>query len=335
MGTILFGIIYINKKLVHVIVKNIFAGSISLDDSENWMGGKSYEDLKYAETSKSQYMNLYVPDGLDPMPLIILVHGGGFVYNDCESRQAQFMYRYFRDQGYACASINYRLSGEAGFPAAIEDVKAAVRFLRANAGQYGYDPEKFVIWGESAGGYLATMAAVTDEEFSDLPFIGEDKLSSKVSGEVSALVNFYGVIDFDYMEEDFKNAGIPSWVRVIANYPLNRNLKGYQSIEDYWLRKSIDGMTKEELQLISPRYYLEKNYNCGLKVLIQHGDVDITVPYLQSERLADTFTEVLGQEKVTYQLIPGYKHGDDKYYSDKELGRVKAYLDEVFANKEE
>lgn len=330
--SILTGIIYINRKLVAIIARNIFAGTISLDTSEIWENGNSYEGVQYAEISNSQYLNLYVPYEKEPMPLFILVHGGGFIYNDCESRQAQFMYRYFRDQGYACASVNYRLSDEAGYPAAIEDVKAAVRYLRANAEKYGYDGESFAIWGESAGGYLATMAAVTYEEYSSLPFMGENLLNKPISGKVSALVNFYGVIDFNLITQDFKAANIPGWLRTLAYIPFRKDLRGYKSIEDMWLRKPISQLTEEESKSLSPRYYINKNMSeeTDLKVLIHHGDADITVPYIQSERLADSLTYKLGAENVTYKLISGYKHGDDKFYTKEELGKIKVYLDQVF-----
>ena len=92
-----------------------------------WTGGKSYKNVQYSEVSASDYLNLYVPDDDNPPPLLVLVHGGGFVTNDCESRQAQLMYQYFRDHGWACATVNYRLAQEAFFPAAVEDVKCAVR----------------------------------------------------------------------------------------------------------------------------------------------------------------------------------------------------------------
>ena len=82
---------------------------------------------------------------------------GGFVYNDSQSRQAQLMYRYFRDHGYACASVNYRLAQEAAFPAGVEDVKSAIRFLRANAEKYGYDPERFAIWESQLGVFISDL----------------------------------------------------------------------------------------------------------------------------------------------------------------------------------
>lgn len=144
---VLAAILAAYHETVRVVCCNLFAGSERLDTSENWDGGKSYEFVPYTSLSQAQYLHLYVPEKEDPMPLLVLIHGGGFYFNDNESRQAQFMYRYFRDHGYACASINYRLGDEAGYPAALEDVKAAIRFLRGNADRYGYDAEKIALWG--------------------------------------------------------------------------------------------------------------------------------------------------------------------------------------------
>jgi len=143
-----------------VIWHNATAFNLPMN-TDPWTDGQELTRISYAEDSDSQYLDLYLPEGEEKPPLFVLVHGGGFVFGDSQTRQVQWMYRYFRDHGYACATVNYRLAQEAAYPAAVEDVKAAVRFLRANAGVYGYDADKIAIWGESAGGYLATMAAVT------------------------------------------------------------------------------------------------------------------------------------------------------------------------------
>lgn len=318
--------------LVNVIWQNLMSPAIKMN-TQVWTGGTSWEHVSYSEVSDADYLNLYVPDSEKPMPLLVLVHGGGFITNDCESRQAQFMYRYFRQQGYACASINYRLSTEAPYPAALEDVKAAVRFLRANAGAYGYDADRIAIWGESAGGYLASMAAVTnDEEFAGVPFIGEEELAEPVSASVSVLLDYYGIIEFDKREEDFKEQGIPQWLLTISDLPLNRNLQGFDSVTDLWLRKSVKTCTEEELRQTNAGYYLEKNFDAdsSLHVLTVHGDADLSVPYAQSERLAAAAVLALGQDKVTYRLIENYKHADDRFFTEEELASVKQYLDNIF-----
>ena len=112
-----------------------------------WRGGYTYWHLPYARGASSQWLNLYVPASVEPVPLLVLVHGGGFVINDAESHQVQLFYRYFREKGYACATINYRLAGEAPYPAALEDVKAALRFLGQHGDQYGYDTRRVALWG--------------------------------------------------------------------------------------------------------------------------------------------------------------------------------------------
>ncbi len=328
-----------------MVWQNLTAPTLEMDTSD-WTGGVSYEGLPYSDVSDSDYLNLYVPDDEEPMPLIILVHGGGFVSNDCESRQAQFMYRYFRQQGYACASVNYRLAQEAGYPAALEDVKAAIRFLRANAATYGYDPDSFVIWGESAGGYLATMAAVTnDEEFSGVSFIGEDELDEPVSARVSGLIDFYGCIDFHLAASDFQALGIPSVVFDIANYWEASYLSGtgFDEVHDYWLGTEVEVCSEDELARYSARYYIEENWETvqNLNVLIWHGTADITVAETQSERLYQAFlsgtyqadgswSEGEARSNVTLQTFEGYMHADDRFYTDESLANIVQYLEALF-----
>ena len=76
------GILGYNHEAVRVVFHNVYAPSVKLDDSSKWNGGKAYEKLPYSEASENDYLDLYVPDSEEPMPLIILVHGGGFVYNE-------------------------------------------------------------------------------------------------------------------------------------------------------------------------------------------------------------------------------------------------------------
>lgn len=330
----LLGAVY--HETVRVIWCNLTAPKLAIDTSDSWEGGASYERLRYADVSENDYMNLYVPDSDEPMPLFVLIHGGGFVFNDCESRQAQFMYRYFRDHGYACASVNYRLAQEAPFPGAVEDVKAAIRFLKANADTYGYDGEKIAVWGESAGGYLSVMAGVTgDEDFHHVKFIGEDDLAEPVTADVPVVVNFYGAAQMEAMVDDFEALGIPGAVRWAAGLWLKSALKdtGFEDVKSYWLRKDVNSCTEEERNQFDPYYFMEKNLNADsdLQMLIWHGDADLDVPYLQSKRMYETLGKKIGQDKVQLELFSGYKHADDRFYSEESLAAVREYLDNAFA----
>ena len=326
----------VNYKTVHIVFCNLTVPTYSLSESRDWNEGTTYWQVSYSDVSFSDYVNIYVPDSGETPPLYVIIHGGGFITNDAESKQAQLMYRYFRDHGFACATVNYRLAQEAAFPAAIEDCKAAIRFLRAHAGEYGYNADRIAVFGESAGGYLAVMCAVTnDEEFNDLPFIGQDE-TGDVSAKVSVLVNYYGHLEKTGLDEDLRALKLPKIIYQIANSWISGDvLNGYEDIDSYWQRKNVSEMTQEELAVSDPYTYIEENLtkDSDLSVWIIHGDCDITVPYLQSERLNDRLVDLLGTNRVTYLLVPNMGHGSDPLYSDEQLGLLEAYLRDKLVEK--
>ncbi len=325
----LAAVLFANKTAVHMVFKNLTAMKIDMDESSEWSGGTAYLKVPYAELSENQYLDLYVPDTSSLPKLIVLVHGGGFIYNDSQSRQTQLMYRYFRDQGFACASVNYRLAQEAPFPGALSDVKAAVRYLRAHADDYGYDAEHIAIWGESAGGYLAVAASVTgDDEFCDVPYIGQQD-DTGVSAKIDLCIDYYGAVDLTPKYDDWKKLGVPRFVVDIANSWLHTDiLEGYPDVESFWLRKDVSVMSEEELAYFDIFHYIDENIDSGssMKFWISHGDCDITVPILQSERLCSTLAQRLGEENVIYHIVENAGHAGDIMYTDEELSLIRDYL---------
>ena len=339
VALVLVAVLFIYRDVFHIVYKNLVKVNLDMDESTDWKGGKSYVKVPYALDSENQYLDLYVPETAtnEDMPkLFVLVHGGGFIYNDSQSRQAQLMYRYFRDNGYACASVNYRLAQEAQFPGALSDVKAAVRFLRAHADEYGFDAEKIAIWGESAGGYLAVAATVTnDEEFMDVEYIGqkeyESRTGEKVSAKVDVCVDYYGAVELSMKDDDWKTLKIPSFVIDIANGWLHTDiLKGYPDVESFWLRKNTNELTEEEKSYSDIYTYVYENLSSDndVKFWIAHGDCDITVPILQSERLYDTLKDLIGEDNVVLNIVTGAGHAGDIMYTDEELSKVRSYLDD-------
>ena len=328
----------VNYKASYAVFRNLTARRLKLDENAFW-DGTVRERVPYANDSESQYLDLYIPEtGSDQEKprLFVMVHGGGFIANDSQSRQPVFMYQYFRDRGYACASVNYRLAQEAPFPAGLEDVKAAVRFLQSRAEEYGYDASRTVIWGESAGGYLAVTEAFSNEkEFMGVRYLGqdEDEAAGKFyTGEVAVLVDYYGAVDLGTTwgeGGDWKELGIPRAVIDIANSWIDKSaLEGYSSVEAYWLRKEIDEMSEEERNAFDPHWYLDENLSPESRpaVLIVHGDCDITVPYLQSKRLYDHLVRKIGEERTEFLLVPGMGHAADMLYSDEMLAKVDAFI---------
>ncbi len=109
-------------------------------------------------------MNMYFPKNTtEPTPLVIYIHGGGWIKGDKTSRVGMTDVPALLEAGFTVASLNYRLGPEYQFPVMLQDVKCAIRSFRANADQYNIDPNKIGLWGESAGGHLSSMIGLTDE----------------------------------------------------------------------------------------------------------------------------------------------------------------------------
>ena len=164
---------------------------------------KVSENVIYATQSPSQRLDLYMPKGVVKPPLVVWIHGGGFVFGDediMKFDEAAKLLEVFIKNGMAVASVNYRLAQESPFPAAGVDTKRAIRFLRANASKYGYDPKRFATGGDSAGGYLALMAAITGDKSS--PFDDATDPNRKTSAAVSVVMDLFGNVDFFEMAEN-------------------------------------------------------------------------------------------------------------------------------------
>ena len=150
-------------------------------------------DVVYSEgSSRPLKMHVLRPKAQpkEPLPVVVFVHGGGWF--EGHRNRGLGPLAHFAERGYLCASIEYRLSGEAKFPAQIEDVKEAIRFLRAKAKEFHLDPERIGVWGQSAGGHLAALLG-TSGEVKELEGAGGWR---KFSSRVQAVVDWNGPTDF-------------------------------------------------------------------------------------------------------------------------------------------
>ena len=153
-------------------------------------------DLAYVtHGSRGQTLDLYAPKKATGVPLIVWIHGGAFLFASKEGFPVEPVPLHLMLEGYAVASINYRLSPEAVFPAQLEDCKAAIRWLRAHADELGIDPTRIGVWGASAGGNLAALVGTTGSvrDFD----VGENL---DYSSRVQAVCDFYGPTDFLQMD---------------------------------------------------------------------------------------------------------------------------------------
>ena len=270
-------------------------------------------DIKYGSQSEAQKLDIYFPnEGKGPFPIIIAIHGGGFMQGDKTGTDLTAMIEGV-NHGYAVVAVNYRLSGEAIFPAAISDVKAAIRYVKANAEEYNLDSEKVVAWGGSAGGNLAALAGTSGDDDS---LNGENTENLEYSSEVQAVVDWYGQIDFLKLDEQFAESGITPKM-------------GERSSDDSPESKYIGGnitKNKEQVEKANPATYITKN---DPAFLIQHGTADPNVPTQQSIDFSEKLTEVLGDEKVELTLLEGAVHGGEPFNSEANLEEVFGFLERI------
>jgi acetyl esterase/lipase len=256
-------------------------------------GVDAYLDLEYVENGHvRQRLDLYVPEKpAGPLPLIVWVHGGGWSGGSKASPTALPL----TARGFAVASIEYRLSQHAVFPAQIEDCKAAVRWLRANAGTYDLDPQRFGAWGSSAGGHLVALLG-TAGDAKELE--GRNGHLDQTS-RVQAVVDWFGPTDFLRMRGTHDQAGSPE-SRLIGG-PIQQN--------------------KEKAHRANPIAYISPSTP---PFLIMHGTGDRAVPFEQSELLAAEL-KIAGVE-VTLVPLPGAQHGDPMFWSAPNMRRVEEFL---------
>jgi acetyl esterase/lipase len=169
--------------------------------------GETLTDITYCAPDNSpQVMDIYVPDAGGPWPVLVYVHGGAWMRGDKAEPMMSLFARSMTAQGYLVASINYRLYPAGQFPAMIQDVKCAVRFLRANAAEYNLDPERVGAVGVSAGGHLVSLLGTTDA--STGWDVGE---YLEQSSRVQAVIAMAGVMD---LSRNFPNADIEAMKHV-------------------------------------------------------------------------------------------------------------------------
>ena len=258
------------------------ACGISYHCVSDWYEG-TFRDLK---------MNLIFPkhrENHSKQPAIIWICGGAFSAVNEDVWMPEMVE--FARMGYTMASIEYRTSNKASFPAPLIDAKAAVRYLKAHADRFCINPDHIFVMGESAGGTLASLVGVTgdDKEFEQGDYLSAD---SKVAG----VIDFYGLSDLLTMSLE-PNDAVPSWTLEAflgSNYGL------------------------EQAKRASAVNYINENTP---PFLILHGDADPLVPWQQSEELYETLHN--NGVDASFYTIRGAGHGEDRFYQPE----VKAIID--------
>jgi acetyl esterase/lipase len=276
---------------------------------------RKWLDLPYASLSAAQKLDLYLPEeGDGPFPLIFHIHGGAFEMGD---KRDSYLSSYLRalDRGYAVASVNYRLSGEAVFPAAVMDLKAALRWLRANHRAYLLDGERIAACGGSAGGNLAAMLALTPRvralEDCDLGNGG-------YRCDVQAAVDMFGPTDFLAMKGQLAADGLGP-----AEWDEN------DMPETRYLGAPISSVPDKVAQA-NPMTYIHPEMP---PLLIQHGRIDHLVSVRQSMSFVEALRKAVPAERFEFDILEGADHGDPLFETEANMERIFAFLDRYLKEK--
>lgn len=256
-------------------------------------------DIPYCSQSPLQVLDLYLPENAPmPYPLIIHIHGGAFANGNQREDNVIPMLRGLK-RGYAVASIQYRRSREALFPAQVWDAKAAVRFLRSNAARWNLDPERFAVWGPSSGGWLSAMTALTP---GNPAFTDPSQGNAGVSETVQAVIDWCGPCGgFLEMDQAFRRSGLGVSDHDQADSPESRFL-GRQITE-----------VPELCRMACPCTYVSPEMP---PVCIVHGGSDQVVPVEQSVTFARAIQDTAGDCRVELHIVEGKLHHGDPWYHE-------------------
>ncbi len=274
----------------------IASGSICHDDLSA-AEAKTIRNLEFAEVDgHSLKLDLYLATEEDS-PLVVWIHGGGWRNG---SKDRCFV-TWLTDHGYSVASISYRLTDKATFPAQIHDCKGAVRWLRANADKYGYSTDRIAVAGSSAGGHLAALLGTTVDVEELEGTVGSH---SDQSSRVDVIVDYYGPTDFILRTktQPHKTVKKGAPVALLLGGPVNE---------------------KTELaRLASPVFHVTSD---DPPLLIFHGKKDKTVLFPQSERIVDAYKKV--NRPVTLHVLEDAGHGGNEFFRGSARNHLVNFLE--------
>lgn len=260
--------------------------------------GKVIRDVQFASSGEAPLLlDLYLPEGKAAVGLIVWVHGGAWRAGSRATVDLADM----TSRGWAVASVDYRLSPVARFPAQVHDIKAAIRYLRAHAARHGYPASRFVIAGSSAGGHLAALVGVSNGQAELEGAVGSER---QVSSDVQAIVSLYGASNLTSILAQSTPHGLS--VRV----PALELLLGARP-----------DAVPELARLASPVFHVGPSEP---PLLMLHGDQDLQMPINQSHELEGVYRR--HGRPVRLVVVHGSGHGGSAFTEPAKLALIDEFL---------
>lgn len=260
------------------------------------------QDVAYGSGPR-QVMDITMPRGTSPAPVVVMIHGGAFRMGD---KTDLSVWPEILDAGIAVARVNYRLSDTDPWPAQGEDCLAAIVHLQRVGAELGLDPSRIVLLGHSAGAFLAVSTALSLVEVGLRP---------------RGVVSLYGPMDFSTMDQDMATLGRTAAMGTTdaADSPESQ-LLGYPIGENRAAARSV-----------GPIGRLDRLREPLPPILIRHGDADPMIADLQAKRLREAWIAADPDARVDYKLVPGAGHGGSEFEADPVRSDIVAFLQQSLA----
>jgi acetyl esterase/lipase len=275
--------------------------AIAFPSAAQAQNARTQANIVYATVGgKALALDLYMPAGVDAPPLVVWIHGGRWMNGDKSDVPMAFV-----EHGIATASLDFRQSTEARFPAMVHDIKAAIRFLRAKAPEYRYRADRIAIAGTSSGAHLATLVGVTNGHEELEGALGDYR---SASSDVQAIVSYYGASNLSTILAQSTPFGVS------VRRPALEALLG-----------ALPDHARELARLASPVTHVDRT---DPPLLLLHGDQDPQMPINQSHEMEGAY-ESLGLD-VFFDVVHGAVHGDGdrepRFFSPARIERAVVFL---------
>jgi acetyl esterase/lipase len=265
-------------------------------------------------------LDIYLPnEGQKPYPVVIDIYGGGWFFGDKSSYKLEPALNLNR-RGYAVVSINYSLSYQQAFPVQIDEIKAAIRFVKTHAEKYHLDASKVALMGESAGAHYAALCAISSScnALEDKETWG----NTEVNSEVQAVIAVYCPSNLSILKEQLDVLGLE---------PTFKEVGEADSMEGVLFGGKRPSEVPELVKVADPHTYINKH--CP-PFLFLHGDKDQCIPILQSMTLATAIKQMAGLDRVEYHIIKDARHSLADFETEEIYDIEEAFLKRVFKDKE-
>lgn len=289
-------------KRKHWIALGALLAGVALGNAAEPNETRTIRDAEFARAGDlALKLDLHLPQGTPRPPLIVWVHGGAWRSGSKSGMPLAAMVA----EGHAVASVDYRLSTQAKFPAQIHDIKAAIRFLRAHAGEWALPAGKIVVAGDSAGGHLAALVGVSNGVAELEGTVGKDLGQSS---DAQGIISFYGGANLTTILKQSTPHGLSMRV------PALELLLGGQP-------ENLPDLAK----LASPVFHVDKQ---DPPLLLLHGDQDPQMPVNQSLELYGAYRKA--DAPVQLEIVHGAAHGGAAFYDEERMAVVKGFLKRHF-----